>query len=306
MPLLDMAGMKPEGKEPYAIEINEVPDHNNDGATDLTDVEHIIRHNKDASRPLKGDETYGAGDFRSRECVDCLLQADVVVTNPPFSLFREYVAQLIEHDKKFLIVGSKNAVTTKEIFALIKANKLWLGHGFTAGNAYFKIPLASARDFASGVYDQNTGLVKFRNVGWFTNMDFESRYDEIPLYRRYLPTEYPTYDNYDAIEVRRTSDIPCDYYDIMGVPLTFLDKHNPDQFEIAGITKTWFGMATKKYPTQTQIGADGRASDVSKLNDGASLKVATPPNGKTYYSVGPDCFVQTYPRILIRRKGTAQ
>ncbi|BBO22585.1 MAG: hypothetical protein AMXMBFR19_16260 [Chthonomonadaceae bacterium] len=149
------------------------------------------------------------GDFRSRECLEVLKRADVVVTNPPFSLFREYVAQLVEHGKQFLIIGSKNAITTKEVFKLIKENKLWLGVGFNAGNATFEIPKENVRDFASGVYDEKTGLVKFRNVGWFTNMDFEERHQDIPLFKQYSPEAYPTYDNYDAIEVGKVADIPA-------------------------------------------------------------------------------------------------
>ena len=155
-----------------------------------------------------------------------------MVTNPPFSLFDEYVAQLVEHGKRFLIVGPKNAITYKEVFPLIKENRLWLGTGFAAGNAYFKVPLENARDFAEGVYDETTGLVKFRNVGWFTNLDHSKRHEEIPLFRRYNPEDYPKYDNFDAIEVGRVADIPVDYEGLMGVPITFLDKYNPEQFEI--------------------------------------------------------------------------
>jgi len=139
LPLFSIDGLKPEGKEPYAIEINEVPDQNRDGAIDLADVEYLLKNNANTARTLKGDHIYIGGDFRSRECVELLKQSDIVITNPPFSLFREYVPQLVEYGKQFLIIGSKNAITCKEIFALVKQNKLWLGHGFTAGNAYFKI-----------------------------------------------------------------------------------------------------------------------------------------------------------------------
>ncbi len=237
LPLFDIEGLKPKGEGPYMVEINEVPDMNNDGATNLTDVELLLKHDKNVARKLHGDDTYAAGDFRSAECVELLRQADIVVTNPPFSLFREFVAQLVEYDKQFLIIGSKNAITYKEIFKLIKENKLWLGHGFANGNAYFSIPKEYAREFASGVYDENTGLVKFRNVGWFTNMDHDSRHEEVPLFRKYSPEEYPTYDNYDAIEVAKVADIPVDYTGAMGVPITFLEKYNPAQFEIVRFRK---------------------------------------------------------------------
>ncbi|MDY4830394.1 MAG: adenine-specific methyltransferase EcoRI family protein [Campylobacter sp.] len=184
--------------------------------------------------PNERDKTYYlAGDFRSAECVELLKQADIVVTNPPFSLFREYVAQLIEYDKNFLIIGSLNAISYKEIFPLIKDNKLWLGHGFKGGNAYFKS--VNSREFASGVYDENTGLVKFRNCAWFTNLDIKKRHEFLDLYKKYNPQEFPKYDNYDAIDISYITDIPCDYYGVMGVPITFLDKYNPEQFELIGL-----------------------------------------------------------------------
>lgn len=178
-------------------------------------------------------EMIGTGDFRSKECIELLKEADIVVTNPPFSLFREYVAQLIEYNKKFLIIGSKNAITYKEIFKLIKENKVWLGPGFAGGNAYFQTPYSND-NYANGVYDPETGLVKFRNVGWFTNLDYEERHEKLILYKKYTPEEYPKYDNYDAAEVSKVSEIPMDYDGMMGVPVTFLDKYNPEQFEIIG------------------------------------------------------------------------
>ncbi len=181
-------------------------------------------------KPLKGD-----GDFRSQECIELLKEADIVVTNPPFSLFREYVAQLIKYDKKFLIIGSLNAITYKEIFPLIAQNKMWLGYGFKAGNAYFKTP--QNKEFAKGVFDENTGLVKFRNVHWFTNLDHSKRHEELILYKKYTPEEYPKYDNYDAINVDKVAEIPYDYDGVMGVPITFLDKYNPNQFEIVAFRK---------------------------------------------------------------------
>ena len=183
---------------------------------------------------LKGD-----GDFRSDECINYLKQADIVVTNPPFSLFREYVAQLIEYNKSFLIIGSKNAITYKEIFPLIKNNQMWLGSAFNRGNAFFKVPKDNLRDYANGVYDAESGLVKFRNVGWYTNLDFQARHEELILYKKYYGNEeeYPKYDNYDAINVDKTADIPCDYFEKMGVPITYLDKHNPQLFTLEDIIR---------------------------------------------------------------------
>lgn len=222
--------IKNKNRHAYKIEITEVPDLNQDGAVDLADVETLLKSKNNTLTLLNDD-----GDFRSAECVELLKQADIVVTNPPFSLFREYVAQLVEYDKKFLIIGNKNAITYKDIFHLIKDNKLWLGYGFVNGNAFFHIPQQYHRDWAEGVFNEETGLVKFRNVGWFTNLDTEKRHEELILFKHYTPEEYPKYDNYDAIEVSKTVNIPCDYDGLMGVPITFLDKYNPDQFEILGL-----------------------------------------------------------------------
>lgn len=178
----------------------------------------------------------GNGDFRSTECIELLKEASIVVTNPPFSLFREYVAQLMEYNKKFIIIGSQNAISYREIFPLIKDNKIWLGNGFKAGNAFFKIPSnADHSKYANGVYDPQTGLVKFRNCAWFTNLDLAKRHEELILYKKYKSDEYPQYDDYNAIEVSKVVDIPSDYDGVMGVPVTFLDKYNPDQFEILGL-----------------------------------------------------------------------
>jgi len=193
----------------------------------VPDVEEI------GIKPLKSD-----GDFRSEESIELLKQADIVVTNPPFSLFREYVAQLIEYDKKFIIIGSRNAITYKEIFQLIKENKLWVGYGFKGGNAYFETK-HDTDEFAKGVYDNKTGLVKFRNIEWFTNLNILKRDEELILYKNYYgnENEYPIYDNYDAIEVSKVANIPIDYDGVMGVPITFLNKYNPNQFEIVKFRK---------------------------------------------------------------------
>lgn len=182
-------------------------------------------------------ELQGDGDFRSRECIELLKQADIVVTNPPFSLFREYVAQLMEYQKQFLIIGHQNAITYKEIFPLLKENKIWLGNGFSRGNAYFRIPETASRDYAKGVYDEETKLVKFRNCCWFTNLDHSKRHEVIETGQTYSPEKYPKYDNYNAIEVSKLKDIPMDYDGVMGVPITFLDKYNPEQFEIIKFRK---------------------------------------------------------------------
>ena len=209
----------------YKVEITEVKDVNGDGRIDLTDVQYLLQNDKNVLSLLKEN-----GDFRSNECIELLKEADIVVTNPPFSLFREYVAQLIKYDKKFLIIGHQNAITYKEIFPLIKSNTMWLGYGFKGGAAHFVSPY---EDIASAS-DHKKGMIRVSGVNWFTNLDHKKRHEELILFKTYNTNDYPKYDNYDAIEVGKTNDIPCDYDGIMGVPITFLDKYNPEQFEIIG------------------------------------------------------------------------
>jgi len=270
---------KTDAKRPYKIEITEVKDENADGAVDLADVEYLLKNRKNALTLLKGD-----GDFRSPESVELLKEADIVVTNPPFSLFREYVAQLVEYSKKFIIIGSKNAVTYMDIFELIQENKIWIGNGFPNGNAYFRIPEEYSREWANGVYDPETGLVKFRNVGWFTNLDFEKRHENITLYKQYTPKEYPRYVNYDAIEVSKTAEIPYDYDGEMGVPITFLDKYNPDQFEIIGSSR-FVGKPMSQFAKKGTYTMGGM---------------------RFYLPNGDGTYQRLYDRIVIKRKGSQQ
>lgn len=213
----EITEMSADNRKPYKIEITKVTDLNGDGAVDLTDIELLLQSVDGKPELLNGD-----GDFRSDECIELLKEADIVVTNPPFSLFREYVAQLIEYNKKFIIIGNQNAITYKEIFPLLKDNKIWLGYGFNGGNAYFKIPDDNIERFAKGVYNSDTGLVKFRNCVWFTNLDIEKRHEDLILFRNYMPENYPHYDNYDAIEVSKVADIPCDYEGLWACQLHFL------------------------------------------------------------------------------------
>ena len=222
----------------------------------------------------------GDGDFRSPECVELLKQTDIVVTNPPFSLFREYVAQLIEHDKKFVIIGSKNAITYKEIFSLIKNNQIWLGHGFVNGNAYFRVKNVENYEDKS-LFDKSTRLVKFRNVGWFTNLDINKRHEDLILYKSYSPSEYPKYDNYNAIEVSKVREIPKDWGGMIGVPISFLDNYNPDQFEILGITDRKSPLQVKEYTKDVPNYSSLNRRGVVKINN--TLK-------------------PTYARILIKNK----
>ena len=178
-------------------------------------------------KPLKGD-----GDFRSAESIELLKQADIVVTNPPFSLFREYVAQLIEYDKKFIIVGHQNAIGYRDIFKLIKENKLWLGYGFKGGAGHFIN--TQYEDYASAG-DHKEGMIRVSGVHWFTNLDIDKRHEDLILHKKHTPEEYSVYENFNAINVDKTKDIPFDYDGLIGVPLTFMDKYNPDQFDIIGL-----------------------------------------------------------------------
>jgi hypothetical protein len=208
------------GVPSYKLEL--VRDINKDGKINNLD---IIR------TPLKQN-----GDFRSPECIAILKEADIIITNPPFSLFREYVAQLIEYDKKFIIIGHQNAITYKEIFKLIKENKIWLGYGFNGGAGHFINK--HYKDYASAV-NHKEGMIRVSGVIWLTNLDIKKRHEDIIPYKKYYGNEqdYPKYDNYDGINVNVTKDIPMDYNGVMGVPITFMDKYNPDQFEIIKFRK---------------------------------------------------------------------
>lgn len=224
-------------------------------------------------KKLKGD-----GDFRSKECIELLKQADIVVTNPPFSLFREYVSQLIEYDKKFLIIGSQNAISYKEVFKLIQDNKIWLGY-----NAVKKFRMPKNYEHSSIKIENGVKYAVFGNICWFTNLDIAKRHEDLILYKNYTPEEYPKYDNYDAIEISKVTNIPIDYDGAMGVPITFLDKYNPKQFEILGITdrENNSGLKTKTYTKEN-------VSNPSDLNRRAAIKV-----GNNYKS--------TYARLLIKK-----
>ena len=300
--LFDVVGGDEEQRnKPYKAVVTKVYDVTGDGGVDMFDVVELFKTHENELVELEGN-----GDFRSEECLALLDEADIVVTNPPFSLFREYVATLMEHEKKFIIIGNSNAITYKEVFPLIMQDRLWLGVTRSGtGSMWFRImddfPVKSGQKVENGVRYQTIG-----NSAWFTNLDVKKRHEELILVKRYSPEEYPRYDNYDAIEVSKIVDIPLDYAGVMGVPITFLGKYNPDQFEIVGITKTWFGGAVKTYEMQTQVSKNGTTSTVSKLNDGPALKVSVPPKDKTYYVVDGEYFIQMYARVLIRNKHPEQ
>ena len=257
----------------------------------------------------------GDGDFRSKEICNLRDQADFIITNPPFSLFREFLAWIFEADKQFLIIGNMNAVTCKEVFPLIKENKMWYGCSISSGDREFGVPDEYPLTAAGWrIDDQGKKYIRVKGVRWFTNLDHGRRHQFLPLmtmadnlkFSRHKEIRgkdsYDHYDNFDAIEVPYTDAIPSDYDSVMGVPVSFLDKYCPEQFEILGITKTWYGMANKIYPEQIQVDKTGKESKVTKLNDGATTKHEKVPNSETYYIVDNNYFTQVYPRILIRKK----
>ena len=307
-------GAKPyKDKQPYCVQITQVDDYNGDGAVDIADVEYLMRNDANVLTVLKGDEKYPAGDFRSAECVELLEQSDVVVTNPPFSLFREYVAQLVEHGKKFLIIGNQNAITYKEIFPLIMDNKMWLGISIHSGDREFRIPESYPLEAAtSRVDEQGHKYIRVKGVRWFTNIDHKKRHQPLKLEGTYYdPAKYPKYDNYDAIEVSKTADIPEDYFGAMGVPITFMDKYSPDQFEILGLTTGRKEFSEVSYPTVRYVNAiqhnpNGTTANGSKANTRATIRNDSP---KGIYYTADNCDYKLeimYARILIRRKQASE
>ena len=221
----------------YVMDITGIPMANGRGVSD-EDIDALLKSKKRGVKKLKGD-----GDFRSEECIRYLKEADIVVTNPPFSLFREYVAQLITYRKNFLIIGNVNAITYKEIFPLIKDNELWLGASIHSGDRKFYVPDDyPLRAAGCGVDKNGRKYIRVKGVRWFTNLDYAIRHEKLVLYKKYYgnEAEYPHYANYDAININKVADIPCDYFEEIGVPITYLDKHNPDQFEIIGASR-WLG-----------------------------------------------------------------
>lgn len=203
--------------KPYKAVVTSVRDTTGDGGIDMDDIKELFESGENELTELNGN-----GDFRSPECLELMDEADIVVTNPPFSLFREYVKVLMQHKKKFIVIGSQNAITYKEIFPLLKDNEMWLGSNNPAPKEFV----------------QRDGTIKkFGNICWYTNLDLKKRHEELIMVKKYTPDEYPHYDNYDAIEVSKVASIPYDYDGVMGVPITFLDKYNPEQFEIIKFRK---------------------------------------------------------------------
>ncbi len=286
-------------KKPRALAVilDQVQDEDGDGAANVTDVELFLRRNRAARIALHGNEKYPGGDFRSPECIAYLEEADIVVTNPPFSRFREYVAQLVEHEKRFLIIGNVQAITYKEIFPFIKADRMWMGVTIHSGDREFRVPDHYPLNAAGWRVDENgVKYIRVKGVRWYTNLDHGRRHEELPLmtmednlrYSKHKELQgkaaYDRYDNYDAIEVPFTDAIPSDYDGAMGVPVTFLDKYNPDQFEILGITDrdNNSGVKTKEYTE----------ADVPNFGDLNRRGVIRVGNG----------YKLTYARLIIRHR----
>lgn len=233
--------------------------------------------------PLEGN-----GDFRNKECLDLLDECDIVVTNPPFSLFREYVAVLMEHEKKFLIIGNKNAITYKEFFPLLKDNEVWIG-------------CTNVKEFLQ----PDGSIKKFGNIGWFTNLDVAKRHEKLILWKKYTPEEYPKYDNYDAINVDKVSEIPCNYDGVMGVPITFLDSYNPEQFEILGYTAKDMGVDCIKFYENLEQSLEGKPFERNMKSARFSPMIVyeEKPSKTCYRASNVDGYMlKTYGRILIRKK----
>lgn len=266
-----------DSKRPYKATVTQVYDTTGDGGVDMLDVAKLFMTGDNELVELNGD-----GDFRSPECIELLDEADIVVTNPPFSLFREYLGTLVEHQKHFIIIGNVNAVKYQEVFPLFMSNELWLGASIHSGDRAFFVPDDYPLDAAGCGVDGETGrkYIRVKGVRWFTNLDIKQRHEEMILVRRYTPDEYPKYVNYDAIEVAKTSDIPCDYAGAMGVPITFMDKYNPDQFEIVGASQHL----------------------IREISDDIRAKARYSQIGCFYLDNGDGTYRKMYDRIVIRNK----
>lgn len=273
-------------RKPYKIEINEVTDLNNDGAIDLSDVEYLIKNKKNILTLLNGN-----GDFRSDECIELLKEADIVCTNPPFSLFRDYVAQLIEYEKKFIIIGNMNAIHYKEIFPLIQNNKLWLGISMNSSNRYFQVPDSYPLTEKTGKIENGKKYAFVKGCLWFTNLDHKHRHEDLTMYKIYTSEDYPKYENYDAINVNDINSIPADYWDKMGVPDSFLRKYNPEQFEIIGYGRGDFIDEIDTVP-QSFLDEYRRRGGRGHITSGMKTLC--------YYENGEPKF--PYSRIIIQRK----
>ena len=247
------------------------------------------------------------GDFRSPECIKILKEADIVITNPPFSLFREYVAQLFEYNKKFIIIGNLNALTYKEIFKLVKEEKIWFGQSIHSGDREFRVPEYYPLNSAGNRIDENGNkYIRVKGVRWFTNLDYKDRHDDLILYKEYYGNEsdYPKYDNYNAINVDITKNIPMDYKGAIGVPITFMDKYNPEQFEIVALGNSRNNFTpTKDYINPKKVMKDGSEKNGNAINCVLAFETKIKPVGVIHYvSDNSKYLIAPYARIIIKNK----
>lgn len=299
--LFDITGTEEDKQnKAYKAIITKVYDKSGDGGIDMFDVAELFKSGENELTELDGD-----GDFRSAECLALLDESDVVVTNPPFSLFREYVSTLLEHNKHFIIIGSQNAITYKEFFPLLMQNKVWLGYG--NGDMSFKVPeYFEPRETRFWVDDDGQKWRSLGNIAWFTNLDIRKRHEEMILVKRYDSSKYPNYDNYEAIEVSKTADIPCDFPGVMGVPITFMYKYNPEQFDIIGLVNGKDYLAgiktTRNYKDfqETRQNGTKTGSGGGKINGNPVLKGK--PKSGNYFVLNDEVVHSTYARIFIRNK----
>lgn len=287
-----------EGR-PYKAVVTKIYDATGDGGIDMLDVAELFKIGENELTELKED-----GDFRSEECLELLKEADIVVTNPPFSLFRDYVATLVEYDKKFIIIGNQNAIICKEIFPLLKDNMMWLGNNNPAPKLFYVPTVLEERKNIKK--DENGNLVaSFGNICWFTNLDIKKRHEDLILIKKYNTDDYPKYDNYDAINVDKVKDIPYDYEGVMGVPITFLDKYNLNQFEILGYTAKNMGCECHKFYKDLEQSSNGKpfVRNMKSARFSPMIRVDERPK-KTHYRASNvnGYLLKTYGRILIRNK----
>lgn len=297
--LFDVYGEEKSENRPYKAVVTQVRDTTGDGGIDMEDIKNLFKSKENELTELKGD-----GDFRSDECLKLLKEADIVVTNPPFSLFREYVATLVQYDKKFVIIGNQNTITYKEVFPLLKDNIMWLGNNNPAPKLFYVPTLLEERKNIKK--DENGDLVaSFGNTCWFTNLDIKKRHEDLILIKKYSPENYPNYDNYEAINVDKVTDIPYDYEKVMGVPITFLDKYSPDQFEILGYTAKDMGYECHKFYDDLEQSLNGEpfVRNMKSARFSPMIRFDERPEKTHYRASNVDGYLlKTYGRIFIRNK----
>lgn len=300
--LFDIVGDDEENaNKPYKAVITQVYDKTGDGGIDMLDIAKLFKSGENELVELNGN-----GDFRSDECLELLDESDIVVTNPPFSLFREYVATLIEHDKHFIIIGNVNAITYKEFFPLLQENKVWLGASIHSGDRAFYVPDNYPLNASGcGVDEEGRRFIRVKGVRWYTNLDLKQRHEEMILVNRYSPEKYPKFENYDAINIDKTADIPCDYDGLMGVPITFFDRYSPEQFEIVGYTAKDMGVECLKFYKDLEQSLNGKpfVRNMKSARYSPMISVVERPQKTCYRASNTEHYLlKTYGRVFIRNK----